>query len=353
MTRDIIFDCERMKYKDSGLYHFCLQLGAHLRNNINPETESVTYFTPNSNRYYWPEHQQLRQHSLHKFYMPSLDRFDIWHATYQSTNYLPERNRHIKVILTIHDLNFLYEDKPEARKLKHLKHLQKNIDRSDVIICISEFCKRDVLAHCDVGTKPVFMIHNGNNHLSKPELGIESYKPTKPFLFSLGAICRKKNFHVLLPLLKFNRNLELVIAGNTSDRDYLKYMQTSARTLRVEDNLRVVGNINEQEKSWYYQNCYAFAFPSIAEGFGFPVAEAMSAGKPVFLSNRTSLPEIGSHAAFYFSDFSENHMQNVFARGMRAYSRGNMEQTIRERGNSFCWNKAAKQYIDVYRSLYN
>lgn len=351
MLKNIIFDCERMKYEHSGLYHFCYQLGNHLVENIDEEKEKLTFFSPNKNTNLWNRQNRIMQNSMQKFWMPALDGYDVWHATYQSSNYLPRRNKRIKVVLTIHDLNFLYEEKNPKKTKKHLNHLQDNIDRSDAIICISEFCKKDVLNHCRVGDKPVYMIHNGNNHLSNPQLDSRSYHPKKPFLFSLGAICRKKNFHVLVPLLKFNRHLELLIAGVTQDRSYLNDIWSLARRLRVEDNLRLLGSINESEKSWYYRNCYAFAFPSIAEGFGLPVAEAMSVGKPVFLSDRTSLPEIGSNAAFYFSDFTETHMQNVFENGMQEYSSKNMEDAIIERANSFCWHKAAKQYIEVYRSL--
>lgn len=350
--KNIVFDCERMKYEHSGLFHFCYQLGNHLSQNSNNSREKVTFFSPESSAPIWATQSQIAQNSLQKFWMPSLDGYDIWHATYQSSNYLPKRNKKIKVVLTIHDLNFIYEGKSADRIKKHLKHLQDNIDRSDAIVCISEFCKKDVLTYCRTGDKPVYMIHNGNNHLSPPQLEARSYRPKRPFLFSLGAICRKKNFHVLVPLLKFNKHLELIIAGTTQDRSYLNDIWSLARRLRVDDNLRLVGNINESEKSWYYRNCYAFAFPSIAEGFGLPVAEAMSVGKPVFISDRTSLPEIGSNAAFYFSDFSEDHMQHVFENGMLAYTDKKMESTIRERGNSFCWHKAAKQYLEVYRSLY-
>lgn len=349
--KNIIFDCERMKYEHSGLFHFCYQLGSHLNHNIDKRRENITYFSPDSSAGIWRNHPLIIQNSLQKLWMPSLGGYDIWHSTYQSSNYLPRRNKKIKVVLTIHDLNFLHEEKKPHKVKKHLNHLQDNIDRSDAIVCISEFCKKDVLDHCYVGDKPVYMIHNGNNHLSPPQLESRSYRPRKPFLFSLGAICRKKNFHVLVPLLKFNRHLELIIAGTTQDRSYLDYIWSLARRLRVEDNLRLLGCINESEKSWYYRNCYAFAFPSIAEGFGLPVAEAMSVGKPVFLSDRTSLPEIGSNAAFYFSNFSEDHMQNVFETGMHEYTSRRMENVIRERANSFCWHKAAKQYIEVYRSL--
>jgi glycosyltransferase involved in cell wall biosynthesis len=114
----------------------------------------------------------------------------------------------------------------------------------------------------------------------------------------------------------------------------------------------VLGLISETEKSWYFENCYAFASPSLAEGFCMPVTEAMSVGKPLFLSDHTALPEIGGKVAFYFSDFNSDSMQHVFLKGMHQYQTMNMHQVIKERSLSFCWEKAARSYLEIYRSLY-
>ncbi len=353
MLQRIVFDCERMKYYNTGLYHYSLNLGQHLQIHSDPKREQINFFVPSQMQgKFGDSTEYITQHSLQKFYMPPLKGFDIFHCTYQSSAYIPRRNKRIKVVLTIHDLNFIYEKKNESKKAKYLRHLQSNIDRADAIVCISDFCRQDVLTYCDTGTKPVYVIYNGTNSLKSPELYSHSYKPQRPFVFSLGVMCPKKNFHVLLPLLQQNQDLELLIAGRLDDPNYLDFVQQSARDMRVEENLRVLGNISEPEKSWYYQNCYAFALPSIAEGFGLPVTEAMSAGKPVFLSNMTALPEIGSSAAFYFSDFNAGHVQKVFRQGMEQYRSAAMAPMIRQRSEQFCWTKAARAYLNVYRSLY-
>lgn len=352
--KHIIFDCERMKYANTGLYHYCLNLGRHIDQRVRKSCEErITFYSPAvAQPYLGNDTEHITQHSLQKFFMPSVKGYDIWHATYQSTSYIPKRDKNIKVVLSIHDLNFMYEDKTAAKREKYLRHLQQNIDRSDAIVCISDFCRKDVLMHCDVKGKPVHVILNGTNHLLAPDLQQSSYKPRRPFLFSLGVISPKKNFHVLLPLLKLNRHLELLIAGRTNDTAYLDLIHNMAYKLGVQDNLRMLGSISESEKSWYYRNCYAFTLPSIAEGFGLPVAEAMSVGKPVFLSDRTALPEIGSTFAFYFHDFSEEHMNNVFIKGMEDYRQYNMEPAIMKHSENFKWEKAVDRYLDVYRSLY-
>jgi glycosyltransferase involved in cell wall biosynthesis len=348
----IVFDCERMKYANTGLFTYCQQLGVQLSKQANPYHEDISFFTPASAEGIFGEkHHYITQKSLQKFLLPSLKNFDIWHSTYQSSQYLPFLNRKIRVVLTIHDLNFLYDEKKSAQKKeKYLRYIQKNIDRSAAIVTISEFGKNDVMQHCNVANVPIHVIHNGTNTLESPVLHRNSYRPEQRFVFSIGVINRKKNFHVLLPLLQ-NNDMELVIAGPADDPDYLHYMKDSARRLGVDEKLRMLGPITEAEKSWYYQNCYAFAFPSLSEGFGLPVAEAMSVGKPLFLSDKTALPEIGKDVAFYFSDFDEHYMQHVFISGMESYKKHRMEDRIKKRSSEFCWQKAASQYIDLYRSL--
>jgi glycosyltransferase involved in cell wall biosynthesis len=350
----IIFDCERMKYENTGLYHYCLNLGNHLKKFIENDVEELVYYSPvEATNLFGKTQKHIIQHELHKFRLPVLNKFNIWHATYQDSYYMPFRNRKIKVILSIHDLNFMYDvSKSESKKQKYLRRLQMLINRADVVICISEYCKKDVLFYCDVKNKPVHVIHNGTNTLTKPALLKQSYKPAKPFIFSLGTILPKKNFHTLLPLVKDQPNLELVIAGRIDDVGYFQSMLDTARKMGVSKKVSIVGPISENEKSWYFNNCLAFAFTSTAEGFGLPVTEAMSVGKPLFLSGKTALPEIGGNVAFYFENFSARHMNETFTAGMTKYKRFNMKEKIIQKGKEYDWNLAAQEYWKIYRSLF-
>ena len=92
-------------------------------------------------------------------------------------------------------------------------------------------------------------------------------------------------------------------------------------------------------------------FPSIGEGFGLPVIEAMWFGKPVFLSTATCLPEIGGEAAYYFESFDPDDMQAVFEKGMQHYCQTQPQELIKQRAASFSWDKAAKEYTEIYRQL--
>jgi glycosyltransferase involved in cell wall biosynthesis len=144
----------------------------------------------------------------------------------------------------------------------------------------------------------------------------------------------------------------LIIAGRLDEPDYIARMEEEAERLGVADRLKLLGPVSEEEKAWYFKNCSAFVHPSLAEGFGAPVVEAMQFGKPLFLSSLTSLPEIAGDVAFYFKSFEPDHMRQVFQAGMNAYSANGLSERIRERGKSFKWEEKARQYLSVYRTLY-
>lgn len=285
-----------------------------------------------------------------KYFKPFLWDCDIWHAPFQSGRVVPAGNRRIKVVLTIHDLNCLHEGKPLKTQKESLQKTQKLIDSSDAIICISNHCKKDVLENLDVQHKPVYVIHNGTHQVSVPPARPAGYLPGKPFLFSMGYVNRKKNFHTLIPLLQ-NQHLDLIIAGKLDEPDYVHNMKRIAENMGVADRLHILGPVPEDDKAWYLKNCTAFLMPSLAEGFGAPVVEAMVFGKPLFLSGLTSLPEIGSDVAFYFNDFDAEKMQYVFNEGMMEYNKNGLADRIIRRGQDFSWEEKAREYINVYRSL--
>lgn len=352
--KKIILDCDLMKHPDSGLYHYCLNLGLEVNKILDQERiGKMAFYVPPTelNTFGEDAHTIIEKINWKNTFKTFLWGCDIWHAPFQSGRILPFNNKKIKVVLTIHDLNVLHEDKPEEERRNSLLHTQKLIDRANIVVCISEFCKQDVLENCDIGKKPVYVIHNGTHRVSAPTLNGVSYKPRRPFLFTLGYVNRKKNQHVLLPMLK-NLEMELVIAGKLDEPDYINIMKEEARKMGIEDRVHILGPVSEKDKAWYFQNCQAFVFPSIAEGFGAPVVEAMSFGKPLFLSNRTSLPEIGGDAAFYFTDFAPLHMKNVFEKGMYEYDQKNMSEVIKKRGQVFQWERKAREYVEMYKTLF-
>jgi len=349
----IILDCDLMRYRDSGLYHYCLNLGTYVKKILDKESEErISFYVPSAEKKsFGTDASCIIEKKWHqKFIKPFLWDCDVWHAPFQSGQIYPPKSKRIKVMLTIHDLNCLHEDKPDKERIESLQKTQRMIDNSDAMVCISHHCKNDVLTHLDVKDKPVHVIHNGTHHVSNPPPKPGGFKPVKPFLFTMGYVNRKKNFHTLLPLLK-DTDFDLIIAGKLDEPDYVNMIRQQSRKLGVSDRLHILGPVSEADKAWYLKNCFAFMLPSLAEGFGAPVVEAMQFGKPLFLSNLTSLPEIGADAAFYFNRFEPEHMQQVFNEGIDKYRKNGMAARIIKRGDEFDWNKKAIDYIKVYRTL--
>jgi glycosyltransferase involved in cell wall biosynthesis len=346
----ILFDCERLKYPNTGLYTFCKQLGLTLQTNA-PSDFEIEYYLPSSSIGLFGDTAKYHiQKSWHKLFVPGSGAFDIWHSSNQVSRYLPSSSR-VKVVLTIHDLNFFIEknDRPASIK-KNLKQIQERIDRASAIVCISKFVANEVESTFDLQGKRAITIHNGCTFDDNIENISPVYIPEKPFLFSIGTVLPKKNFHVLPALLQGNE-LELIIAGNHSSQQYVHKILEEAKNEGVSGRVKIIGTISDRERHWYYKNSTAFVFPSIAEGFGLPVIEAMHYGKPVFLSNHTSLPEIGGDAAYYFNNFEPNNMRETFNQGMSSFLKDDMEEKAKLRASQFSWQQTAKSYLDLYSRL--
>ncbi|WP_157505181.1 glycosyltransferase family 4 protein [Dyadobacter beijingensis] len=340
-----------MRHPHTGLYHYCLQLGNSILKKIGEEKGKIAFYLPTSAEHVFGENANyISQHFIHKLFFPDTKSVDIWHCTYQGSKYFPF-NKKVSVVLTIHDLNFLYDgNRSDSRIKKYLNKLQQKIDRADHIVAISHYVLDDLRTHLELGNKPASVIYNGCNIDSSQVIAPPAEPVSEPFLFTIGTIVGKKNFHVLPALLKDNA-FKLVIAGIDSSQEYKKKIIREAQKLNVLDRLIFTGPISENDKKWYLSNCTAFVFPSIAEGFGLPVIEAMYYGKPVILSRCTSLPEIGGDCAYYFDHFEPEHMRNVLNASLEHYNKTKPREKIRERAGFFSWERAASEYLALYESL--
>lgn len=348
--QSVLFDCERMKYPHTGLYQFCLQLSqALLRTTGN---EKLCFYTPPSVGKILGETQcYLQQSDWHKFFFPSVKNIALWHCAHQDSDYFPFRKR-TKKLLTIHDLNYLHDErKPEKKRLDYLQRVQRKIEEADHLAFISQFSLNDTKKHLRIEGKETSVIYNGCTIKELPSLTLPPFVPPKPFLFTLGTITYKKNFHVL-PRLLPNNNFLLVIAGITQSEAYKETILNEAKKYGVSDRVVFTGPVWENDKQWYLKHCTAFVFPSLAEGFGLPVLEAMYFGKPVLLSKATSLPEIGGSEADYFPGFDSMDMQSTLVKSLQNFKNNTeKKEALKKRALSFSWDEAAKRYHEIYSAL--
>jgi len=349
--KTVFIEMEKLKVIHSGLGQFCLHLGNGLGLLSQKDAELHFYVPKTLKNIFGRQHHYHSVSTLHKLFPISSRHFDIWHCTHQDSIYLPGK-RGTKLILTIHDLNFLEKYKSHWRKKIKIKKIQEKINRASAVIFTSKYTESIVRKNLSVPNIPVKVIYLGNClealQLAQPR---PLFLPNGQFIFTIGIINPKKNFLVLLNLLQQQKELNLVIAG-INVHPYAKTILDTAERMNLSGRVFLPGAINEPTKCWLYKNCEAFVFPSLSEGFGLPVVEAMSLGKMVFLSDKTSLPEIGGNEAFYWKNFDPDDMNDVFEKGMQAYYQDKEKaDRIKKWASQFSWENAIKAYWELYTEL--
>lgn len=348
---NIFVDTQRLRNLNSGLGQLCVHLGRELSRYASKEM-GFTFYVPKPYLGFFGPNVSYRAVSIwDKIFKINSKPYQIWHCTHQDSKYFPS-NRQTKLVLTILDLNFLERpDYSDAKKRAKLAAVQRKINRADALTVISEYTASVVRQHLTIPNIPLRVIYTGN-----PMTQPITPTPVKTlegvsFLFTIGIVHPKKNFHVLLPLLQAHPELTLAIAGNDTHA-YTQSIREQAQALGVSERLCFLGAVSESTKYWLYQHCKAFVFPSLSEGFGLPVAEAMSLGKPVFLSNLTSLPEVGGSVAYYWENFEPVHLVKVFEVGITDFNNNPAKaEQLKQQAARFSWQKAAEDYVSLYREL--
>ncbi len=360
----LFIDAERLRDLNSGLGQVCLHLGRELVRQRPTDRDGqpwkLTFLVPKGQAGVFGETQAdaavryVEASWLRTFWPPG--RFDVWHCLHQDSTYLPSGSG--KLILTIHDLNFL--ERPAysaAKKARKLADLQQKVDRATGLTTVSEYTASGVRQHIKLpDNKPLRVIPNGVA-ISESDLTANASPPAflagsdLPYFLFVGVIHPKKNVHTLLPLLEAFPDYRLVLAGSDS-HPYAQHLREQAQHLGLTDRLLMPGSVSEADKVWLYAHCDAFLFPSLSEGFGLPVAEAMSFGRPVFSSTLTSLPEVGGKEAYYFENFEPETMAKTLHDGLHDFGQNALRQErLKKRAAEFSWPKVAAAYWRLYQQV--
>ncbi|MCO5945387.1 glycosyltransferase family 4 protein [Mucilaginibacter flavidus] len=342
---NILTTFDSMKDANCGYFSFGKGLGdAIIRQNKG--RFNLNYYLFNQSAYSFDKKVNVVYLSrLHRIFFPGYNKFDVVHFTDQTCRLRPNKVN-AKKILTIHDINKVHIKQSKPHRIKaHINKIKKLISECDKVVTISKFVEQDILHYIPEARDKISVIYNGADKLLVPDNYTPTHLPKRPFLFTIGLMSVQKGFH-FLPNLLANNDFELVISG--IETPHKKVIIEEAKRFGCEDRLIITGPISDDDKAWYYKNCMAFVFPSRAEGFGLPVIEAMHFGKPVFLSKFTSLPEVGGDVAYYFDNFEPEHMQGVFAEGMKDFRARNREKETMLHAGKFTWDNTADQYLKLY-----
>ncbi|MBB5397101.1 glycosyltransferase family 1 protein [Mucilaginibacter sp. AK015] len=336
-----------MKNPNSGYFYFGKGLGDALIKE-NKGSLNLSFYMFKNTTYFNGKVNIVYLNRLHNIYFPLRNKFNLVHFTDQTCRLKPYSVK-AKKIMTIHDINNVHlKFKPQRKIDAHINKIRRYISYCDKVVTISQFVADDILKYIPEAREKLSVIYNGAEKLSVPDNHTPLYVPEKRFLFTIGLLSVQKGFHLIPALLEGN-DYELVIAG--IETPHKSTIVAEAEKYNCADRLTITGPVNENDKAWYYKNCSAFVFPSIAEGFGLPVIEAMHFGKPVFLAKYTSLPEVGGSVAYYFDNFESGHMQQVFKDGMLDYETNDRAAAIMQYAGKFSWESAARKYMALYNEL--
>ena len=308
------------------------------------------YLLPKRNKEYYGDNVTrvlLKDRKLKRWFPAfTLPKVDIWHSVNQFNCFYRKSPNHI---LTIHDLNFLFEEEGKERQ-KSLQIIQKRIDKATIITTISHYVANEIKKYMDVKGKEVRVIYNGVERIEQQQDKRPKFAQGRPFFFTIGEIRAKKNFHLLVDVMKSFPEYDLYICGNDLF-DHAEEIRTQIKE-KGTTNVYLTGAIEQTEKIWLYRNCEAFLFPRRGEGFGLPVIEAMQFGKAVFISNYTCLPEISNGLAFIWEKLETEAMVESIRKNLPSfYEQKERIAQIKEHAYSFSYEKHIKAYIDLYHEL--
>ena len=362
----VVVDLEKLRHINCGLGRFSLFLGRELL-RVEEKSFEPVFLLPQGAEKYFPEggyqklpatlpRKEVMQQLLRPVLRPFLrsSRIALWHVSNQMSRYLPLDPR-VPVLLTVHDLNFLHESPQQDRTReieRKLADMQRKIQRATAVVTDSQYVADDLAAHVDLGNRPVHVVPLGLGEPPQASSAAPAFLPPGPFLFTVGNCLIHKNFHALFDLLPAVPHARLVIAGKKAT-PYGEHLEREIERLGLSDRVLMPGEVSDGDRQWLYENCEAFLFPSLTEGFGFPVLEAMQAGRPVFCSRKTSLPEIAGDAATYFEAFTPESLARVFTAGMQRFVADPIAAArgLREHAAAYTWAETARRYCRVYEAV--
>jgi glycosyltransferase involved in cell wall biosynthesis len=258
-----------------------------------------------------------------------------------------------KMLTAVHDLAF--ERHPQAYSSKQRLYLQLSTRwatmRCALLIAVSESTKSDLVALHGVAPERIRVVPLGVSAPSStaaPESRLAQLGLDGSFVLQVGRIEARKNQVAALAAVEQLDGVTLAVAG--SERD-----PALAAALRASPRCRVLGRVDEATLELLYSRAGAVIVPSLYEGFGLPVLEAMVRGKVVVAAKASSLPEVGGEAALYFHDAADpKQVARVLKVALEDEPlRTKLARAARARAAQFTWDRTASGVVDVIRELLN
>jgi len=291
-----------------------------------------------------------------------VDKIDLLHCVNYSLPFAtPSR---VRKVVTVHDLIWLeFPDYfPRATVYAARKRFQHTCSSADAIIADSENTRKDVLEASSCEEEKVTVVHMGvdserfgraKGEPALTQLVRQEHDLPERFVLWVGAYRRHKNVELLCKAFAVAKKrgglphkLVLCGPGLSSERAIRRILE------KYGSDIMVIGPVGDEELPFVFALADAFAFPSLYEGFGLPVLEAMASGIPVVTSNSASLPEVAGGAAILVDPRSERALTDAIIAVISDEAlRASMKQKGLERVRLFSWEQAARRTLRLFEDV--
>lgn len=289
----------------------------------------------------------LKLHQM-KLFRSSLDIF------FSPAHYIP-RFCPFPTAVTIHDLSYFYYPAEFLKKdLLQLKQwTEYSVKRSKKIIAVSKTTEKDLYKWYGVPENKVEIVYNGFEKNKAKEAAIDVSQKDQKYILFVGTIQPRKNLSTLIRAFhlfqKENPEFKLIIAGK---KGWLfKQIFEQVKTLGLEQKIIFSGFVTDSELVSLYRHAFCFVLPSLYEGFGIPILEAMSYDCPVLSSFASSLPEIGGDACLYFDPKDE---KDIYDKLNRLKNNNDLRKELIQKGKGrireFSWERCGKETLAVLKN---
>ena len=282
---------------------------------------------------------------------------------YHSPDFVLPPTGNIPSVLTIHDLSFVHY--PEAFTGALLNYLNKvvpsSVARASHVLADSLSTKNDLVELWGVPKEKISVIYSGVGSSFRPVTEKDEIRRVRqkyelgdmPFIFSVGTLQPRKNYEMLIRAFKpifETTSYQLVIAGGFGWK-HEQILEEVSR-LGLTQRVKLIGFVDDQDLPVLYSDASLFAFPSLYEGFGIPLLEAMSCGVPVISSNTSSLPEVAGDAALLLPPNDEE----LWSKNLRQILEDSTRRTRMVaagflQARKYSWRNAAEQVLSIYHTL--
>lgn len=283
-------------------------------------------------------------------------RIDLYHAP----NFLPLAF-HGPTVITVHDLSFMRypQTHPKERVRVMERRLPKAIAESDFVLVDSDFVKGEVIQVYGTPADKVVTTYLGVSERFRPMSAPE----TRPvleryglahgrYILSVGTLEPRKNLAGTLEAFahlpaQLRRTYPLALVGMTGWK--MEHMSARLDALAAEGNVKPMGYVRDDDLPFLYAGAAAFIYPSIYEGFGLPVLEALATGVPVVTSNRASLPEVAGDQAAALDPADYPGLGTALREALEGGSGIGARERRVAWARTFSWKRCAEQTMAVYR----